>query len=436
MRRALLDQSLPPSRLALLLQVSRLAAEAGLPTYLVGGFARDLLLGRPPGDFDFVVEGAEAGPRLARAAARELGGEVTVHAAFATATWLDPQGAAIDFATARSEIYPEPAALPQVTPGSIAADLGRRDFTINALALRVDGDHYGDVLDPHRGRADLEARVVRALHMRSFEDDPTRILRAVRYEQRLGFHLADETRALIPAAFASLAALTGDRIRHELELIFREPNSAAMLARLDQLSVLRAIHPALHWGASAAVRAGVMAQWPVSDWKLQSLPEPDVSYLALLLDSASRAEAAEALARLNVNRECGEAVPAARGLRIESRRPSEVVAQLDRQSEAAIVAAYVLHEGSRATVHDYLAHWRFVRTETTGDDLIEMGLTPGPLFRRILWELRAARLDGGVTDATGERELIPKLASNNNDQVMAGPVDDPPVNSPLPPAGK
>jgi len=407
--RALLDQSRPEPRQKLLQAVGQLAAQRGLPVYIVGGFVRDLLLngGRPPGDFDFVVEGDA--PAFARSLAHDWGGQVTVYAPFGTATWFSPldNGATIDFATARTETYPQPAVLPRVTPSAIQADLQRRDFTINTLALRVDGEHCGELLDLHRGQADLAARVIRVLHPLSFQDDPTRIFRAVCYEQRLGFQLTGETLALIPEALTALASLTGERVRHELELIFREPQATAMLARLEELGVLRRIHPALHWDARRSTLAAT--RLPLADWKMDSRPEPEAFYLGLLLMEAAPVEVARALTRLSVNREVSHAVQAAVSLTIEGARPSEVAACLEGFSELALAVAYVLHEEARTLLNDYLARWRFVQAETTGDDLIALGLTPGPQFKYILWELRAARLDGEVTDREGEHVLIEKL---------------------------
>jgi tRNA nucleotidyltransferase (CCA-adding enzyme) len=402
---ALLEKHLSASRRELLAHVRRIAEAGRLPVYLVGGFVRDLLLGLTPDDFDFVVEGDA--PALARAVARELGGEVMAHAPFGTATWFVPGGAAIDFATARTETYPQPAALPVVTPGaSIAADLHRRDFTINAMALRVDGAHFGELLDPHGGQSDLVARAVRVLHPGSFVDDPTRLFRAVRYEQRLGFTIASGTLALIPGAWDALAALTGDRVRHEFELIFREPHVVAMLARLAGLDILPYVHPALRWGEREAARAAIIPELPVADWRLASPLEPDALYFALMLGAASPVEVTGALTRLNTNGVVSRAVIEGIHLRVAWTRPSEAVAILGELSELGVVVAYVLHEGARAALNDYLARWRFVRAETIGDDLIARGLTPGPQFKRLLWELRAARLDGVITDIAGERELI------------------------------
>lgn len=424
--RSALEARLPAKRLERLGQVQRLAAQMRLPTYLVGGGVRDLLLGREPGDFDFAVEatgprsGPLPGPRLARGLARAHGGEVTIHGTFGTATWFDPQGAALDFATARTEQYPQPGALPAVAPASsILDDLGRRDFTINTLALRVDGEHLGELIDAYHGQADLESRLVRVLHPRSFVDDPTRLFRAVRYAQRLDFALAGDTEALIPEALVVIDALSGERVRHELELVFREKDAPASLVWLDALGVLQAVHPALRWGPAETRRAAALFDLPTRRWRLRVSAASDhaTAYLALLLSGASPLDLGRALARLDVTRAMHTNVTAALTLRVTNwpsdPRPSEIAAQLDRLSEAALVAAYVLREQARSLIDRFLAEWRFVRPELSGDDLVALGLAPGPQFKRILWQLRAGRLDGTVTDRAGEVALARALAQDN-----------------------
>jgi len=410
--RAALEAALPPARLERLYQIQHMAAGLRAPTYLVGGVARDLLLGRQPGDLDLVVQArddtdAMAGPRLAQAMARRYGGQVTVHKAFGTSTWLDPRDEAIDFATARTETYAHPGALPSVTPAaSILADLTRRDFTINAMAIRVDGEMFGEVLDPYQGQDDLFARQVRVLHAQSLQDDPTRLFRAVRYEQRLGFELAPETLAELPAGLEAIPALSGERLRHELELIFAEPKAPAMLGRLAGLGALAAVCPALSWTADLARRAEVIASLPLNDWRWPGTFDLAAIYLTLLLAQAPPGEASAALQRLSANRRLAEAVPAALALQWVSGSPSQAVAQLDPLGLDAIVAAYVLRPELRAVLHQYLSRWRFVSAEMTGDDLLALGLQPGPDFAHWLWGLRAARLDGTVADRGGELALI------------------------------
>ncbi len=417
--RQALEQRLPAEHLNRLRQVQGAAAGARLAVYLVGGFVRDLLLGLPPGDLDIVVEapgGQAAAGRLARALAGAHGGRVTVHGAFGTATWYDPAGRAIDFATARTETYPAPGALPVVAlAASIADDLRRRDFAINAIAVRVDGEHFGEVIDPHEGQADLARRAVRVLHAASFADDPTRILRAVRYEQRLGFCLTPDTAALVPAALPIFDVVSGERVRHELDLIAREPQAPAMLARLQALGVLRALHPALRWGPEQTARAAVIDRLPLPGWDLARPVERETLYLALLLEAAGPAREA-ALERLAVTRETAEAVRGAldwrtAGTPLAGRRPSEVVAALNGLSEMAVVAAYVLTASApeRAALDAYVARWRRVHAATTGDDLVRAGLPPGPRYKHILWRLRAARLDGVVNDRAGEAQLLQRI---------------------------
>jgi tRNA nucleotidyltransferase (CCA-adding enzyme) len=403
--RTQLERLISPAQYARLAQVRDLAARLGLPLYLAGGVVRDLLLSQPPADVDVVVEGDA--PTLARAAAREWGGQVLAHAPFGTASWVAPDGVSIDFASTRTEVYLQPAALPQVqAPATLQADLARRDFTINSLALRLDGPHFGELIDPFHGQADLAARQVRVLHPRSFQDDPTRMFRAVRYEGRLGFAMTADTLALIPGAWPALAALSADRVRHEFELIFREPNVLPMLARLAELAILSHVHPALAWDDVSSAQAAIIPRLPKAEWRCALPLEPDALYLALLLRRAPREAALEALQRLNPNAATRQAVLEALALHRNWSRPSEAVAALDKLSELGVVAAYVLRPEWQTDLHAYLAHWRHVRAETTGEDLIARGLTPGPRFKALLWELRAARLDGTITDQAGERAWL------------------------------
>ncbi|MGQ0603177.1 MAG: CCA tRNA nucleotidyltransferase [Anaerolineales bacterium] len=404
-----IEQTVSAERLLWLERVRGLAETRRLSLYLVGGFVRDLLLGLAPDDFDLVLEGDA--PAFAHAAARKWGGDVLVHAPFRTATWTTPDGIALDLASARTETYPQPAGLPSVqTPATITQDLRRRDFSITAIALRLDGMHFGELLDPLGGQADLAARTVRILHPLSFRDDPTRVFRAVRYEQRLGLHIAPETLALIPNA--PITALSPDRVRHEFELIVREPKVMEMLTRLQKLDVLAQVHAGLGWGEREAADSAYVPQLPWREWRLPSAPEPDALYWALLLRSASESACVAVLARVNVPRAVEQAVLESR-VRVTASPPSAIVAALDPLSELGIVAAYVAQPAARAVIHDYLSRLRFIRAAATGDDLIALGLTPGPHFKELLWSLRAARLDGEVVDKAGERKRIDDWMAQN-----------------------
>ncbi len=222
-----------------------LPALRGLPpAFLVGGAVRDLLRGERAVDLDVAVEGD------AIAAAREIasrtGGDATVHDRFGTATVRAP-GLAVDLATTRTERYEQPGALPLVEPATLDEDLARRDFAINAMAVELTGDRLGHLRDPHGGRADLDAGVVRALHERSFVDDPTRLLRAVRYEARLGARMDPDTEARAREAIAggALETVSGHRIRDELIDLLAAVEVGRAVERLADLELDRALHPAL-----------------------------------------------------------------------------------------------------------------------------------------------------------------------------------------------
>ncbi|MFN2124734.1 MAG: CBS domain-containing protein, partial [Candidatus Promineifilaceae bacterium] len=256
--KALMEDSLSPPLWAMVKVVGEEAAALGMPLYFVGGLVRDLLLEKPPIDLDMVVEGDAID--LVDRLQEKFGGEVHTHERFGTGKWfITPDiwqkvqqraGIAslresqhselpesIDFVTARSEFYQEPSALPQVERGSIKLDLHRRDFTINTLASRLDGAHLGELLDFYGGQRDLERGLIRVLHSLSFVDDPTRILRAVRLEQRLGFDIEPRSLELIESSLPMLDRVTGDRIRHEIELALREADPIRVMERLAELGI-------------------------------------------------------------------------------------------------------------------------------------------------------------------------------------------------------
>jgi tRNA nucleotidyltransferase (CCA-adding enzyme) len=244
-----LINALSANHLAIIRSIAAEAIEQKLPIYVVGGFVRDLMLDRPSIDFDIVVEGDAI--QMAKNVAAKFGGRVTVHTRFGTAKWyLDEsafQGADIpeflDFITARLEFYAHPTALPTVERSSIKFDLHRRDFTINTLALRLDGRFFGELYDFWGGLSDIKDRLIRVLHSLSFVDDPTRMLRAIRFEQRFGFQIEDRTLQLMLDARELLGNISGDRIRHEINLILDEEYCVQILSRLADLGLLTAIHP-------------------------------------------------------------------------------------------------------------------------------------------------------------------------------------------------
>jgi len=406
----LLAKSLPEDRLSLLNLVRDEATQRGLPLYIVGGSVRDLVLGRRLNDFDFTVEGDAIA--LARSLASKHGGGVTAHTKFGTAKWFLPENlktdhGTLDLITARSETYKHPAALPTVKPGSLADDLRRRDITINTLALRLDGANYGELRDDFNGLMDLQDGIVRVLHPLSFIDDPTRMYRAVRYEGRYGFKIAEDTLALIPEARLVVEKLSPQRIRHELDLILEEQNAVIILARLDELDLLSVIHPALS-NFSQSNLATLKSDDPAlqnrnSRWILwlMHLTEHEIELLNERLHfTASLLKILRSASLLNAN------LTALIGL-----KPSQVVELLEGYSKKAleVLSSAVSDEEIKIILNKYLTEWWYLKPKTTGDDLKTRGIPPGPKYNEILRRLRAAWLDGEVKNEEEEKKLLENL---------------------------
>lgn len=327
----------------------------GKPVYLVGGAVRDLLFGRGRTDIDLVVEGAAA------ALATRLGGEVVEHERFATAK-VRLDGHEVDIATARAESYPHPGALPEVEPtAGIAADLARRDFTINAMAIPLRRDP--ELIDPHRGREDLEAGLLRVLHARSFEDDPTRALRAARYAARFGFGLEPDTAELLGQT--DLSTVSVERRDAELLRLAGETEAARGFALLAEWGLLD-LHDD---GAELAGRvAGLLSEPP---W--QGVARRDRVVLAAAMGPWGKAE---------------ELVAAS------PERPSEAVRLAGGADPVELVLARAMGAG---WLDRYLLDWRQVGLEIDGEDLIAAGVAQGPQVGRGLAEALRRKLDGELS---------------------------------------
>jgi tRNA nucleotidyltransferase (CCA-adding enzyme) len=343
------------------------AAAAGAPIYLVGGAVRDLLLGRRRGDLDVVVEGDAA------AMARRLGGEVTEHERFSTAT-ASLEGVAIDLAGARTESYPQPGALPEVRPAGLYDDLARRDFAINAMALSLAGDT--ELIDPHSGAADLEAGLLRVLHDGSFVDDPTRALRAARYAARFGFDLESHTAELLREA--DLGTVSADRRATELLRLAAEPRAA------------RGLELAAEWGLVRA-RPGAAELLPAVDALLAGPPWSEIA-------ARPRAMLAAALGPAGREAELAAAQPPRPSAGVELARGA-------RPEELALARAM-----GGAWLDDYVREWRGVMLEIDGSDLIAAGVPEGPAVGRGLAAALRRKLDGEIAGREQELEAAVEAA--------------------------
>jgi tRNA nucleotidyltransferase (CCA-adding enzyme) len=437
--RALLEQALSPHMLTLVRRIAGAAHEMGYSLYFVGGLVRDLLLGTPIVDVDLVVEGDAV--ELARHLSRRLGGRVVAHGRFGTAKWIldrqvwqattehppPPEEAdeAVDFVTARTEFYTHPTALPQVERSSIKQDLHRRDFTINTLAIRLDPPHWGELLDFYGGEADLEEEVIRVLHSLSFIDDPTRILRAVRLETRLGFHLDPRSEELIANALPLLDRVSGDRIRHELDQIFDEEAPEKALCRLDELDALQHIHRDLRCDAWLVERyRRAREELDPESWNLEAGGLRFI-YLGLLVYRLDLEPLEEVLTALNVPRYDADELTTLPNLRTtlqeleEMEQPSQITQALRYYPGRSLAVAWVANTNPdiRWRIHRFQTEYRYVEPALTGDDLKAMGLRPGPLFGRLLHQLQVACLDGKVTNREEELTLLHQLLAKEGIEI-------------------
>ena len=401
-----IKEQLPAKLVTFIQKAGRTAANQGEVLYLIGGVVRDLLLGQANFDLDLVVEGDAI--KLAQHLAEINQGKLTIYPHFNTAK-LHWDKWSIDLTTARSETYVKPGALPTITPGSINNDLFRRDFTINAMAIELNPSHYGELIDQHGGKDDLDHKLIRILHEKSFIDDATRIWRALRYEQRLDFQLESTTLKLLKRDIPMLDTISGDRIRYELECILKEVRPGKVLRRAEELGVLSKLSPFLK-GNGWLTKIFEQAR------QLSSPNPPSVGfYLALLVYSLTDEENESLISFLRLPK------PLARTLRdtisLKAKLPSLANPELNLSSiyrllhgynPPAITANSLASEFPVARQHIqlFLDKLRYVNPSLNGDDLRRMGIAPGPRMKEILQRLHDARLDGKVTSKQGEVDLV------------------------------
>jgi len=416
---------LPQERLSLLRELGNLADEEGVSLYLVGGVVRDLLLKRENWELDLTVEGD--GIAFARLVADRYGAGLAVFERFATARLVFPDGLKVDIATTRRESYAQPAVLPTVQPASIEEDLSRRDFTINAIAIQLNPRQFGRLLDPYVGQRDLRARTIRVLHAGSFQDDPTRIFRAIRFEQRFGFRLERTTVRLLSQAASTnlIQQLSGPRLQNEILLLLAEHDPVRAIARLGQLKLLRFLHRRLCY--TRKVKRTVATVPKALVWWARRFPDSAIDrpivYLMALSSESSAVVVAAMIRRLALSREQAKNVSAG-GRRVDrvlnrltnkgTVRRSQIFRLLADFSDEVLVLLLAKQVSAQHGVRlsllkrhlvAYVKN-RAIKTALTGQDLQAMGLKPGPQYKIILGQLLDARIDGMVTTEADERAFV------------------------------
>ena len=421
--RRLLEERFPRRVMEILRRAGEVAEQRDENVYLVGGAVRDLLLRIHNLDIDLVVEGAGI-PFSRELAATFDGCRVRSHEKFGTAVLLFEDGFKIDVATARHEYYTVPGALPTVEMSSIKRDLYRRDFTMNTLAVRLNPRTFGQVLDFFGGARDIKEKVIRVLHNLSFVEDPTRILRAIRFSTRFGFTIGKHTLSLLKGAvkMKMFDKVEGKRLLNELVHILDEKSPIAPLKLMGGLGIFSALHPALDLNhrVSELIEAvsEVLAWWrylfaqdKIESWSV---------YFLALTDPLSDEDFEDVIRRFSIVRpkkkdlvrERREAAYILSQLsRVAFNRPSEVANILRMRSMETLlfIMAKTGREQSRREISTYITSLRHAKPHLTGRHLIEMGFESGPIIGTILQTLRAARIDGLVSTEQEERKLVSEL---------------------------
>jgi tRNA nucleotidyltransferase (CCA-adding enzyme) len=417
----LIEERVPPNVRDILRTVGEVADEAGFPVYLVGGIVRDLFMRITNLDIDIVVEGD--GIVFAGMVMKRAGGHMKTHLKFGTAVVVLPNGLKLDIATARLEYYESPAALPTVELSSIKKDLYRRDFTINTLAVRLNRKSYGELIDFFGGLRDIKEKTLRVLHSLSFVEDPTRVLRAIRFEQRFDFKLSKHTENLIRSAvnMKLFDRLTGKRMNAELVLMFSEAEPLKLLKRMKHFDLLKFLHPDMK-ATSETDRLFTGIGETLTWFRLLYLDirvETWFVYFLGLLDRLKDKALDETLERLSVPVRTRERVRHSRRryrevLAVFYKEPKfspsriyDLLITLDAES-LLLMMAKAKQEKAKKYISLYLTSLRNVRVELNGDDLKKMGIAPGPRYRKILAEVLDARLDGLVHNRGEEMEFVRK----------------------------
>ena len=416
-----MEEQLPKEIMHMLRDLGAVAEKMEVNAYIVGGFARDILLRHENLDIDIVIEGD--GIEFTRKVASKYNGRLRIHKTFGTAVITFPDGFKLDVASARLEYYEYPAALPRVEMSSIKLDLYRRDFTINTLAIRLNPSFFGELIDFFGARKDIKEKTIRVIHNLSFVEDPTRILRAIRFEQRFGFRIGKLTLSLIENAVKLnfLDRLDGRRLLSELVLLLQEDEAILNVERMKELDILRFIHPKIPYDDSTKVLLGNINE--VISWYGLSFLEEKYErwkvYFLALIESLQKGEVLSLCGHLSMSEKERKEVLKLRDhtrdalvkmAKQRSLKNSEfyhLLSPLTTEHLLYLMARVTKKEAKKA-VSNFLVQLKHTKIKTTGEDLKKLGLPPGKLYKKILDNLLDAKLDGKVQNKREEIAYVKK----------------------------
>ncbi|OPY73415.1 MAG: Multifunctional CCA protein [Syntrophorhabdus sp. PtaU1.Bin058] len=418
--RRLMEERLDDETMKRLTGIGALADTMGYHAYLVGGFVRDLLLRDENYDIDVVIEGD--GIAFAEELAKHLNVKVRPHKEFATAKVIYKDGFKVDIATARLEYYKAPASLPVVEHSSLKLDLHRRDFTINTLAISLNKNTFGELIDFFGAQRDIKEKTIRVLHSLSFVEDPTRVFRAIRFEHRFGFKIGKHSLDLIKNAVKLnfLARIRGKRVWVELELILQEDGVEKILKRLQELDLLRFIFPSIEFNKDKErLFSQMQAVYKWYELLYQGRPVDKVQYYLLgLVEHMDPGEVLEFCKKLEVtekvrkktteNTERLREVLARLTMGIPVMKKSEIYRILEPLSKEVMlfIMAKTRSEEMKKTISNYITYGDSFRPFTTGADLKKMGIQEGPVYKEILERLKDAKVDMNLKTKEEESHFV------------------------------
>jgi len=415
----LLKEILDPRTLRILKTAGRVAEESGDRAYFVGGLVRDLILRRRNLDVDLVVEGDAIA--FSRKLSRRLKARIRAHRKFQTAVIILPDGFKLDVASARAEYYSSPGEYPMVERGSIKLDLYRRDFSINALAVRLNPDSFGQVVDYFNGLKDLKDRTIRILHNLSFVDDPTRIIRAVRFEQKFEFKIGKHTEYLMKGAIKRgyLRQAQGPRVLNEIMIILKGDNPIQAFDRMEELGILTSLHPSLVFNRK--IKTIFLQVEKINSWfgLLFLDEEPDVGQIyfnsLMMMKSLDEREQILELFHLNDHQK--------KTYRAKWEQISSTMKELARTDDKSLswianllggveiedlltIMSLTKREDTARAISVYLSRLRFIKRELSGQELLDLGYSSGPVFGEIMQAVQDARVDGIVNSLDEEKKWV------------------------------